>query len=186
MSRRKRLGPETLCEGGVCKALMHLVLLFLAKVLDNIFATSKTILVSKNKSFLAGIALGISNFIYLSITKNIVQTDSFVALVIVSIASGVGCCIAVTISNKFSKEKTYVNVIMSDDNDAIAGLHNFLVERNITHYVGDSYTRDLTRKTLTITAFAETKNDSRSIDRYLDSSGDKFKRMVDGRRKRHG
>lgn len=163
----------------------HLMLLFFAKVLDNIFATSKTILVSKNKSYLAGIALGMSNFIYLSITKNIVQTDSMVALVIVSIASGVGCCIAVTISNRFSREKTYVNVIMSDDNDAIVGLHDFLVGHSITHYVGDSYTRDLSRKTLTITAFAETKSDSRLIDRYLDACGDKFKRMVDGRRKRH-
>lgn len=164
--------------------VLHLVVLFLAKVLDNTLGTAKTILVHKNKSWLAGCALGLSNFIYLSITKNIVQNDSLVALVVVSVASGVGCCIAVLLSNRFSKEKTYVNVIMSDDNDAVADLHEQLVKHNITHVVSDSYTRDLSRKTMTITAYAETKNESKAIDEYIRASEAKFKRIVEGERVR--
>ena len=93
---------------------VYLVILFFAKVLDNTLGTAKTILVQRNRCVLAGVALGLSNFIYLSITKDIVTSDSSLALATVSIASGVGCCLAVALSNRFSKDKTYVNVIMSD------------------------------------------------------------------------
>ncbi len=89
---------------------VYLVILFFAKVLDNTLGTAKTILVQRNRCVLAGVALGLSNFIYLSITKDIVTSDSSLALATVSIASGVGCCLAVALSNRFSKDKTYVNV----------------------------------------------------------------------------
>lgn len=64
----------------------YMFILFLAKVLDNTLNTAKTILVQRNRCLLAGVALGLSNFIYLSITKDIVTSDSTLALVIVSIA----------------------------------------------------------------------------------------------------
>lgn len=163
-------------------ATLYLLILFLAKVLDNTLGTAKTILVQRNRCVLAGIALGLSNFIYLSITKDIVTSDSGVALVIVSIASGVGCCLAVAISNHFSKDKTYVNVIMSDDVDEMKQLRDFLAENKITNVASNSYTRDWSRKTLTITAYAETKDQSRLIDNYIGDSNAKFKRVVQGNR----
>lgn len=163
-------------------ATLYLLILFLAKVLDNTLGTAKTILVQRNRCVLAGIALGLSNFIYLSITKDIVTSDSGVALVIVSIASGVGCCLAVAISNHFSKDKTYINVIMSDDVDEMKQLRDFLAENKITNVASDSYTRDWSRKTLTITAYAETKDQSRLIDNYIGGSNAKFKRVVQGNR----
>lgn len=163
-------------------ATLYLLILFLAKVLDNTLGTAKTILVQRNRCVLAGIALGLSNFIYLSITKDIVTSDSGVALIIVSIASGVGCCLAVAISNHFSKNKTYVNVIMSDDVDEMKQLRDFLAENKITNVASDSYTRDWSRKTLTITAYAETKDQSRLIDNYIGDSDTKFKRVVQGNR----
>ena len=100
-------------------AALYLVILFFAKVLDNTLGTAKTILVQRNRCVLAGVALGLSNFIYLSITKDIVTSDSSLALATVSIASGVGCCLAVALSNRFSRDKTYVNVIMSDNLEAM-------------------------------------------------------------------
>ena len=157
---------------------LYLAALFVAKVFDNALGTAKTILVQRNQCVLAGLALGLSNFIYLSITKDIVTTDSTLALVVVSIASGVGCCLAVAFNNKFSKEKTYVNVIMSDNIDEMKRLRDFLAENKITNVASDSYTRDWGRKTLTITAYAETKNQSRLIDRYIGESETKFKRLV--------
>lgn len=103
----------------------YMFILFLAKVLDNTLNTAKTILVQRNRCLLAGVALGLSNFIYLSITKDIVTSDSILALVIVSIASGVGCCLAVALSNRFSKDRTYVNVILSDDKEAMKEFRDF-------------------------------------------------------------
>ena len=107
---------------------VYLVILFIAKVLDNTLGTAKTILVQRNRCVLAGVALGLSNFIYLSITKDIVTSDSSLALATVSIA--------------------------------------------------DSYTLDWSKKSITITAYAETKAQSKLIDDYIANSSLKFKRVI--------
>lgn len=158
--------------------ILYLTILFLAKVLDNTLGTAKTILVQRNRCILAGIALGLSNFIYLSITKDIVTSDSSLALAIVSIASGVGCCLAVAISNRLSKDRTYVNVIMSDDKEAMKMFRDFLAEHHITNVAADSYTLDWRKKTITITVYAKTKVESRLIDEYMENSVPKFKRVI--------
>lgn len=156
----------------------YMFILFLAKVLDNTLNTAKTILVQRNRCLLAGVALGLSNFIYLSITKDIVTSDSTLALVIVSIASGVGCCLAVALSNRFSKDRTYVNVILSDDKEAMKELRDFLAENHITNVATDSYTLDWSRKSISITAYAQTKAQSRLIDEYIERSLLKCKRVI--------
>ena len=170
--------------GGQNKMVLELFLLGLFKMIDTLLGTAKTILVQRNRCILAGVALGLSNFIYMSITKDIVASDSMLSLIIVSVASGIGCCLAIAFSNKFSKEKTYVNVILSDDIEAMKQLRDFLADNKITNIAGDSYTRDWDRKTLSITAYAETKEQSRLIDNYLENSDTKFKRMVENRRHR--
>lgn len=156
----------------------NMFILFLAKVLDNTLNTAKTILVQRNRCLLAGVALGLSNFIYLSITKDIVTSDSTLALVIVSIASGVGCCLAVALSNRFSKDRTYVNVILSDDKEAMKEFRDFLAENHITNVATDSYTLDWSRKSISITAYAQTKAQSRLIDEYIERSLLKCKRVI--------
>lgn len=156
----------------------YMFILFLAKVLDNTLNTAKTILVQRNRCLLAGVALGLSNFIYLSITKDIVTSDSTLALVIVSIASGVGCCLAVALSDRFSKDRTYVNVILSDDKEAMKEFRDFLAENHITNVATDSYTLDWSRKSISITAYAQTKVQSRLIDEYIERSLLKCKRVI--------
>lgn len=156
----------------------YMFILFLAKVLDNTLNTAKTILVQRNRCLFAGVALGLSNFIYLSITKDIVTSDSTLALVIVSIASGVGCCLAVALSNRFSKDRTYVNVILSDDKEAMKEFRDFLAENHITNVATDSYTLDWSRKSISITAYAQTEAQSRLIDEYIERSLLKCKRVI--------
>lgn len=156
----------------------YMFILFLAKVLDNTLNTAKTILVQRNRCLLAGVALGLSNFIYLSITKDIVTSDSTLALVIVSIASGVGCCLAVALSTRFSKDRTYVNVILSDDKEAMKAFRDFLAENHITNVATDSYTLDWSRKSISITVYAQTKAQSRLIDEYIERSLLKCKRVI--------
>lgn len=156
----------------------YMFILFLAKVLDNTLNTAKTILVQRNRCLLAGVALGLSNFIYLSITKDIVTSDSTLALVIVSIGSGVGCCLAVALSNRFSKDRTYVNVILSDDKEAMKEFRDFLAENHITNVATDSYTLDWSRKSISITAYAQTKAQSSLIDEYIKRSLLKCKRVI--------
>lgn len=159
-------------------AMIHLAVLFFAKMLDNALSTAKTILIQRNRCFLAGIALILSNYIYFCITKNIVTSESNLAIIVVSVASGVGCWLAMALTNRLSKERTYVNVIMSDDLEAMRQLRDFLAEHHITNVAADSYTLDWNTKTITITAYAETKKESMLINRYIDESPLKFKRVV--------
>lgn len=157
---------------------IHLAILFIAKMMDNALSTAKTILVQRNRCLLAGIALALSNYIYFCITRNIVTTDSNLAILVVSVASGVGCCLAVALNNRLSRERTFVNVIMSDDLDAMRQFRDFLAEHHITNVAADSYTLDWSVKTITITAYAETKEESMLINRYIENSPLKFKRVI--------
>lgn len=157
---------------------IHLAILFVAKMMDNALGTAKTILVQRNRCLLAGSALALSNYIYFCITRNIVTTDSNLAILVVSIASGVGCCLAVALNNRLSRERTFVNVIMSDDLDAMRQFRDFLAERHITNVAADSYTLDWSVKTITITAYAETREESMLINRYIENSPLKFKRVI--------
>ena len=159
-------------------SMIHLAVLFAAKMLDNALGTAKTILVQRNRCFLAGIALILSNYIYFCITKNIVTADSDLAILVVSVASGVGCWLAMVLNNRISKDRTYVNVIMSDDLEAMRQFRDFLAEHHITNVATDSYTLDWSTKTITITAYAETKDDSTLINRYIQGSPLKFKRVI--------
>ena len=152
--------------------------IFLAKVLDNALSTAKTILIQRSRWLLAGIAVVISDFIYFWVTKRVVSSDSMTAILVVSLAGGVGCAVACLLSDKLSKDRTYVNVIMSDELDAMMELRDFLAKHHITNVAADSYTLDWDQKTITITAYAETKAESRLINDYISESPLKFKRVI--------
>lgn len=165
---------------GFITGALYLVGMFILKVIDNMLGTAKTLLVQRDRAAFAGIALGLSNFIYLLITKDIVMSNDNLSLIVVSIASGVGCCLAVAISNKFSKDRTYVNVLMSDNLEAMKKFRDFLARNHITNVAADTYTKDWNRKTITITAYADTKEQSRLIDEYIERHAVdvRFKRVI--------
>ena len=153
-------------------------MMFLAKVVDNILNTTKAIFIQRNKAILAGISLSLSTFIGYYITKIVVRSDGLVPNIVASIAAGVGCIVAVSISNKLSKDRLYVNVLMCDNIVAMQKLHNFLAEKHITNVVRDTYTKDFKSKTITITAYCETKEQSRILDEYIASMNKKLKRVI--------
>lgn len=158
--------------------ILYMVFLFLAKVIDNAINTTKTIMIQRSRWVLAGIAVVLSDFIYFWITKRVVSSDSDLAILIVSLAGGVGCSLACLITDKLSKDRTYVNVVMSDNREAMQSFRDFLATQHITNVATDSYTRDWNKKTITITAYAETKEQNRIIDEYINESQLKFKRVV--------
>lgn len=159
-------------------SILYFGSIFLAKVLDNGLSTTKTILIQRSRWLLAGIAVVISDFIYFWITKQVVSSDSMAAILVVSLASGVGCALACLLSDKMSKDRTYVNVIMSDGLEAMMDFRDFLAKNHITNVASDSYTLDWDQKTITITAYAETKAESRLINKYIEESPLKFKRVI--------
>ena len=159
-------------------SVIYYTVLFCAKLLDNTLSTAKTILIQRNRSLLAGITVAVADFIYFMLIKNVLSSDSPVAIAVVAAAGGIGCCIAVSVGNRLSKDRLFVNVVMSDDKAAMQDFRDFLAKHHITNVAADSYTRDWNTKTITVTAYAETKEQNRLIDRYIEDSSLKFKRVI--------
>ena len=99
-------------------------------------------------------------------------------MLVVAVAGGVGCSLACFINEKMSKDRTYVNVIMSDDFEEMKRLRDFLAQHHITNVASDSYTLDWNAKTISITAYPETKSESRLINEFIADSSTKFKRVI--------
>ena len=158
--------------------VLYFLTLFGAKVLDNMLSTAKTILIQRNRCLLAGVTVAVSDFIYFLLIKNVLSADSPFAIAVVAIAGGIGCCIAVLLSNRLSRERTFVNVVMSDDRAAMQEFRDYLARHHITNVACDSYTLDWGRKTITITAYTGTKAQNELIDDYIERSDLKFKRRI--------
>ena len=158
--------------------VLYFLTLFGAKVLDNMLSTAKTILIQRNRCLLAGVTVAVSDFIYFLLIKNVLSADSPFAIAVVAIAGGIGCCIAVLLSNRLSRERTFVNVVMSDDRAAMQEFRDYLARHHITNVACDSYTLDWDRKTITITAYTDTKAQNELIDDYIERSDLKFKRRI--------
>ena len=158
--------------------MIYFGVLFLAKVLDNALSTTKTIMIQRSRWILAGLAVILSDFIYYWITKRVVSADGELAMLIVSVAGGIGCSLACLVIDKLSKDRTYVNVIMSDNLEAMKAFRDFLAGHHITNVAADTYTLDWNKKTISITAYPETKAESRLIRDYIANSHLKFKLVV--------
>ena len=156
--------------------MINLIVIFIIKVIDNILSTSKTILVQKNKALLASITVVISNIIFYKLVDAASSGGDLIVYVI-SIASAIGTYLALIISNKFSKERVYVNVILNDDKKIMMELRDFLKEHKITNLATIGFTKEW-KKTLAITAYAETKSESKLIDEFINNSNVKFKRII--------
>ena len=156
--------------------IINLIVIFVVKVIDNILSTSKVILVQKNRAFLASLTVVISQIIFYKLI-DAASSGGDIAVYVISIGSGIGTLLALVISNKFSKDRIYVNVIMNDDKKIMMELRDFLKEHKITNLATVGYTKDW-KKTLAITAYSETKKQSKLIDEYINNSDVKFKRII--------
>lgn len=169
----------TLKEGDdIMKAfIINLLVVFVIKVIDNILGTGKTILIQKNKAFIASLTVVISQIIFYKLIDAVSDSGSEIMIYVIAIASGIGTLLALMISNKFSKDRTYVNIILNDNKEVMMEFRDWLKEHKITNLTTDGYTKDW-EKTLAITAYAETKEESKLIDEFINNSEYKFKRII--------
>ena len=147
------------------------------KIIDNIISTEKTILTQKNKAFAASVLVAISQFIFLFLIAEVVTENNVGANLVVSIASGVGSYIAFFINNKFSKERVYINIITSNDREKMENFGDYMRTENIKVVTFQSY-NDNIEKTLTALVFANTKEDSRKINKYVAKHDGLFREVV--------
>ena len=158
--------------------IINLIVIFIIKVIDNILGTSKTILIQKNKSFIASITVVISQIIFYKLINVVDSSNGDVMIYVIAIASGIGTLLALCISNRFSKDRVFVNIILNDDKEVMMKFRDWLKDNKITNLTTDGYTKDW-KKTLAITAYAETKEQSKLIDEYIKNSDVKFKRIIE-------
>ena len=157
--------------------IINLLVVFVIKVIDNILGRGKTIIIQKNKSFIVWITVIISKIIFYKLIDAVSDSGSEIMIYVIAIASGIGTLLALVISDKFSKDKTYVNIILNDDKEVMKEFRDWLKEHKITNLTTDGYTKDW-KKTLAITAYAETKKESKLIDEFINNSESKFKRII--------
>lgn len=149
---------------------------FAIKVLENMFDASKVIFLQKNRNVISGAMLCLAMLINYYVMKIIVASGT-ATLVTAAVAAGTGYMLAGKISAKLL-HGVYVNIIMSDNREDIVNIHNMLTERHIKHIVEDTYNKDLTERTLSITAYPRTRNENLMIRQMLKDSSAKFGHVV--------
>ena len=158
-------------------SIIYYIVLAIIKVVDNIITTGKTILTQKNKAIAASIMVVISQFIFYIVIKQIVEDSSFLSISIVSIASGIGSYIAFCINKKFSKDTVFVNIITSNDRSKMKMFGDYMRGEGIKIVTLEAYS-DTIERTLTALVFANTRDQSIKIDKYLEKHDGFFREIV--------
>lgn len=153
--------------------------LFLAiiKILDNIVLTFKSIAVYKEKKILSSILVVISQLIFYLVIEQVIEDNTLLAIIIVSVSSGIGNYFAFIINNQFRKDAKWTMVLTSSDVEDINKLCNYLTEHKIKYIANDGYTRK-GNKTINVIAFSKNKNESRLIESYLQNTDSKYLKEV--------
>ena len=98
-------------------------------------------------------------------------------MIVVSIASGVGSYIAFYINNKFSKETVYINIITSNDKEKMKAFGDHMRAEGIKVVTMPTYGDDI-EKTLTALVFANTRNQSKLIDKYVENNNELYREVI--------
>jgi len=157
--------------------MLAVILLGAVKVLDNIISTAKSITTYQNKKALTSVLVVISQFMFYFIIKSIVADGSMLSIIVVCICSGIGTYIAMLINDKFKKDATYTNILTCSCTDSINALCEYLLHNKIKYIPVDSYDRHNAR-TKTIMTFAQTRDESKLIDSFLENSETKYLRQI--------
>ena len=156
---------------------MSYILLALAKILDNIILTAKSIATYKEQKIWSSILVVLSQLLFYFLISEVIEDSSILAIIIVSVSSGVGNYIAFTVNQKFKKASKWTMVITSSDKEDIEGLCNFLTQHNIKHIANCGYNRKWD-DTIHVIVFSKSKDESRLIESYLKYFNSKYLKEV--------
>ena len=149
------------------------ILLALVKIIDNIISTAKNICVYKEKKLMSSILTIISSLIFYLIIGEVIEDSTALAIIIVSISSGIGNFIAMAVDSKCRKAAKWTYVISSHNEGDIRNLCLYLARNKIKYIACDGYTRR-GEHTINVLAFSKSKDDSRLIYSFLKSTGNKY------------
>ena len=157
--------------------MIEYALLAVIKILDNIILTAKSIATYKEQKIISSILVVVSQLIFYLVINQVINDNTIMAILIVSISSGIGNYIAFIINNKFKKDTKWTFVIASSNLNDIQTLCNYLVEHKIKYIANDGYTRK-GKSTINVIAFSKNKSESRLIEQFLAETESKYLKEI--------
>ena len=153
------------------------VILSLIKILDNVILTFKSIATYKEQKILSSVLVVISQLIFYLVIDQVISDNTMLAIIIVSVSSGVGNYVAFAVNSKIKKAAKWSFIITSSNINDIQNLCNYLVEHSIKYIANDGYTRK-GEHTINVIAFSKSKNDSRLIEEFLKNTESKYLKEI--------
>lgn len=153
------------------------VLLSLVKILDNIIGTFKNISQYREQKIISSILVVISQLIFYLVIDQVINDNTLLSIIIVSVSSGVGNYIAFLINSKFKRAAKWVFTLTSSDTDDVQRLCSYLVENNIKYIANNGLTRK-NEPTIHVIAFSKSKDESRLIERFLENTKSKYLKEI--------
>lgn len=153
------------------------IILGLVKVLDNIILTFKSIATFKEQKILSSVLVIVSQLIFYLVIDQVISDNTLMAIIIVSVSSGIGNYIAFALNSKFKKAAKWTFVIASSNLNDIQKLCNYLAEHGIKYIANDGYTRK-GKHTINVIAFSKSKEESRLIEQFLATTESKYLKEI--------
>ena len=156
---------------------MTYIYLFIIKVIDNILGTIKSIATYKEMKILSSVLVVVSQLIFYLVVSKVINDNSMLMILIVSISAGIGNYVAFVLNDKFKKDVKYTMVLTSSDIDDVKNFCTYLTEHKIKHVANSGFDRAMER-TIHIIAFSKTKAESRLIEKYLKETESKYLKEI--------
>lgn len=153
------------------------VFLAIIKIVDNIILTAKSIATYKEQKIISSVLVVISQLIFYLVINQVISDNTLLAIIIVSVSSGIGNYIAFIVNSKLKKDVKWTFVITSSNINDIRSLCGYLTEHNIKYIANDGYTRK-GNNTINVIAFSKSKNDSRLIEDFLKDTESKYLKEI--------
>lgn len=157
--------------------ILAYILLAIIKVLDNIILTAKSIATYKEKRMISSVLVIISQLIFYLVIEQVISDNTILAIIIVSISSGIGNYIAFIINDKFKRDDKWSMVLTTSNIEDVKKLCRYLVKHNIKYIANDGYDRH-GEYTINVIAFSKTKTESKLIEKYLSSTDNKYLKEI--------
>lgn len=158
--------------------MMYLILA-LVKVVDNLIMVLKSITTYKGQKLLSSILVIISQLLFYLVIQQVVNDNTMIAIIIVSVSSGIGNYIGFLINDRFKKDDTWTNILSTNNKEDATKLCTILKKKKIKYLLFNTFNRQF-EESLTIMVFAKTREESKLIDNYLEFTDAKYLRMIDG------
>ncbi len=155
---------------------MYIMLAF-AKIIDNIVMVLKSITTYKGQKIFSSILVIISQLLFYLVVQQVVNDNTILAIIIVSISSGIGNYIGFLINDKFKKDDKWTFFLTSSDKNDVLRLCNYLVEHKIKYLANHGLNRK-GQETINVIAYSKTKDQSRLIEDYLKNTKSKYLKEI--------